>query len=77
VEWLEEQVVTLKQESERRVLPFEEQIRRLVTIPGIERKTAWSIVSETGVEMNAFPTPGILPAGLSSVPAIEKAAASG
>jgi transposase len=55
VEWLEAQVVTLEQEIERRIVPFEEQIRRLVTIPGIERKTAWTIVAEIGVDMNAFP----------------------
>jgi len=54
VEWLEAQVVTLEQEIERRVVPFEEQIRRLVTIPGIERKTAWAILAEIGVDMNAF-----------------------
>jgi transposase len=55
VEWLEGQVVALEQEIERRVVPFEEQIRRLVTIPGIERKTAWAILSEIGVDMSPFP----------------------
>lgn len=55
VEWLEGQVETLEQEIERRVAPLEEQILRLVTIPGVERKTAWTIVAEIGVDMNAFP----------------------
>jgi transposase len=55
VEWLEAQVVTLAQEIERRVAPFEQQIRRLVTIPGVERKTAWTIVAEIGVNMSVFP----------------------
>lgn len=55
VEWLEGQVVTLEQEIERRVAPLEEQIRRLVTIPGVERKTAWTIVAEIGVDMSVFP----------------------
>jgi len=55
VEWLEAQAVTLEQEIERRVAPFEEQIRQLVTIPGIERKTAWMIVAEIGVDMSVFP----------------------
>jgi len=55
VEWLEAQVVTLEQEIERRVIPFEEQIQRLVTIPGVERKTAWTIVAEIGVDMSVFP----------------------
>jgi transposase len=55
VEWLEAQVVTLEQEIERRMVPFEEQIQRLLTIPGIERKTAWTIIAEIGVDMSAFP----------------------
>jgi transposase len=56
VEWLEAQVATLEQEIERRVAPFEEQIQRLLTIPGIERKTTWTIVAEIGVDMSVFPS---------------------
>jgi transposase len=55
VEWLEAQVVTLEQEIERRVTPFEEPIQRLITVPGIERKTAWTIVAEIGVDMSVSP----------------------
>lgn len=54
VEWLEQQVEALEQEIERRVAAFEEPIRRLLTIPGIDRKTAWTIVAEIGVEMSVF-----------------------
>lgn len=57
VEWLETQISVLEQEIERRVAPFEEAIRRLVTIPGIDRKTAWTIVSEVGADRSAFATP--------------------
>ncbi len=57
VEWLEAQVLTLEQEIERRVTPFEEEIRRLVTIPGVERKTAWTIVAEIGVDMSDISRP--------------------
>jgi transposase len=55
VEWLEAQLGVLEQEIERRMLPFEEQIRRLLTIPGIDRRTAWTIVAEIGLDMSAFP----------------------
>ena len=55
MEWLEMQVQVLEQEIERRVAQFDEQIRRLLTIPGIDRKTAWTIVAEIGVEVSAFP----------------------
>jgi transposase len=54
VEWLETQVEVLEQEIARRMEPFEEAIERLITIPGIERKTAWTIVAEIGVEMSVF-----------------------
>jgi transposase len=54
VEWLEMQIEVLEQEIERRVAVFEEAIERLLTIPGIDRKTAWTIVAEVGVDLSAF-----------------------
>lgn len=54
VEWLEIQIGMLEQEIERRVQPFEKAIQRLLTIPGIERTTAWMIVAELGVDLSAF-----------------------
>jgi hypothetical protein len=54
VEWLEAQVKVLEQEIERRVAVFEEAIQRLLTIPGIDRRTAWTIVAEVGVDLSAF-----------------------
>jgi len=55
VEWLEKEIAALEQEIERRVAEYEEPIQRLVTIPGIDRKTAWTIVAEVGVDLKAFP----------------------
>jgi transposase len=54
LEWLEMQVQVLEQEIERRVASFEEPMRRVMTIPGIDRKTAWMIVAELGVDMRVF-----------------------
>jgi transposase len=54
VEWLETQTEALEQEIERRVAVFEEPMQRLATIPGIDRKTAWTIVAEVGVDLSAF-----------------------
>ena len=54
VEWLETQVQVLEQEIERRVATFEEPMQRVMTIPGIDRKTAWTIVAEIGVDMSLF-----------------------
>lgn len=57
IEFLESQGAELEQEIERRVAPFEEAIRRLITIPGIDRKTAWTIIAEIGVDLSAFADP--------------------
>jgi transposase len=54
LEWLEIQVQSLEQEIERRVVGFEEPMRRLMTIPGVDRKTAWMIVAEIGVDMEVY-----------------------
>jgi transposase len=53
-EWLEAQTEILEREIERRVAVYEEAIQRLVTIPGIDRKTAWTIIAEVGADMSAF-----------------------
>lgn len=54
VEWLEVQIQVLDQEIERRVESFEPAMARLITIPGIDCKTAWTIVAEIGVDMSVF-----------------------
>lgn len=54
VEWLEIQLQVLEQEIARRMVQFEEPIRRITTIPGIEYKTAWTIIAEIGVDMSVF-----------------------
>jgi len=43
LEWLESQIPVLEQEIERQLEPFQEAMRRLMTIPGIDRKTAWTM----------------------------------
>jgi transposase len=54
IEFLEGQAEILEQEIERRVWPMEDSMRRLVTIPGIDRKTAWTILAEIGVDLSTF-----------------------
>ena len=54
VEWLEIQVQVLEQQIERHVAAFEEPMQRVMTIPGIDRKTAWTIVAEIGVDMSVY-----------------------
>ena len=68
LEWLETQSQVLEQEIERRVAPFEDSLRRLITIPGIDRKTAWTIVAELGVDMSVFPDARHLASGTGLCP---------
>ena len=35
--------------------PHTERVRRLCTLPGVERLTAWVLIAELGVEMSQFP----------------------
>src|SRR5450755_2416860 len=36
--------------------PYQEQLRLLVTIPGVKEVAAWSLLAELGADMNVFPT---------------------
>ncbi len=46
----------LDAEVERVIAPFDEELRRLDTIPGVARRTAEVIIAEIGVDMGRFPT---------------------
>lgn len=43
-----------------RMAPYAEPIDRLCEIPGVDRLTAWTLISEIGVDMSRFPTAGHL-----------------
>jgi transposase len=55
LKFLEGQIVQLEQEIERRMQPYQEPLRRLMTIPGVDRITSWTILSELGPDMSVFP----------------------
>jgi transposase len=46
----------LDEEIKRRMLPFEEDLELLDTIPGVARRTAETIVAEIGTNMDQFPS---------------------
>src|SRR5438046_2636084 len=50
----------IEQEIGRRMLPFEDKVTRLCTIPGVDRVTAWGMLAEMGMNMNQFPSSGHL-----------------
>jgi transposase len=50
----------LEARIQERMEPYQELVERLCEIPGIERLTAWMVISEIGVDMSRFPTAGHL-----------------
>ena len=60
VDQLSAAIERLDVEVDRVIRPFSEQLRRLITIPGVGRRTAEVIIAEIGVDMRRFPTAGHL-----------------
>lgn len=56
LEYLEEAIAHLNEELRIRLRPFEAELQRLDTIPGIARPTAEIALAELGMDMTRFPT---------------------
>jgi transposase len=54
--FLDDKVAEFAQQIEQRSQPWDEQIQRLMTIPGVDRITASSLIAEIGSDMDQFPT---------------------
>jgi transposase len=52
----ESKLVEIEQEIARRVRPFQDEVTRLCTIPGVDRVTAWGLLAEIGLDMKQFPS---------------------
>jgi transposase len=52
----EAKMTTVEQEIDRRLRPFQDDVARLCTIPGVDRVTAWGLLSEIGFNMDQFPS---------------------
>jgi transposase len=52
---LQAQIGRVGTEIERQMQPYEELLRRLDTIPGVDRITAWTMLAELGPDMSVFP----------------------
>jgi transposase len=55
---LETQIEAATQETVERMLPYSDMVRRLTTIPGVDRLVGWTIVAELGPDMTVFPKNG-------------------
>jgi len=60
IDFLDEQVAQLSQAIAEHLRPFEAELQRLETIPGIGRRTAEVLAAEIGLDMSHFPTAGQL-----------------
>jgi len=56
LEYLEKQITALDEEIAERLRPFEDDLTRLDTIPGVGRRTAEDILAEIGSDMSLFPS---------------------
>lgn len=57
---VESLIARLDARIEELMRPFEEQIERLVEVPGIDRRVSQVIIAELGTDMSVFPTSGHL-----------------
>lgn len=56
----ESKIAAVEAEIDRRSRPFEAEVARLCTIPGVGRVTAWAVLAEIGLNMDQFPSAGHL-----------------
>ncbi|GAX90077.1 IS110 family transposase [Effusibacillus lacus] len=56
IDYLDDEIGRLDEEIKRRMLPFEEDLELLDTIPGVARRTAETIAAEIGTDMDQFPS---------------------
>jgi transposase len=57
---VESKMTTIETEITKRLHPFQDEVLRLCTIPGVDRVTAWGLLSEIGLNMDQFPSAGHL-----------------
>jgi len=56
LDYLDEVIETLSTHIAEVIAPFAEEVSRLDTIPGVNRRTAEVLIAEIGVDMGVFPT---------------------
>jgi transposase len=75
IDYLEESIARLSEEIERVIAPFcEEEVALLSTIPGVDRRTAETLIAEIGVDMSRFPSSAHLASWAGMCPGNEESA---
>jgi transposase len=60
LEWLDEERARLDARLEELAVPYADALRRLATIPGVDKTSALVLLAEFGTDMTQFPTAGHL-----------------
>jgi len=60
LQYLDEAIADLSGRIAEVLRPFEAVVQRLLTIPGVQRRTAEVVLAETGLDMSQFPSAGQL-----------------
>jgi transposase len=60
IDYLEESIVDISGRIAESLSPFATMVERLVSIPGVGRRTAEVLIAETGADMSRFPTAAYL-----------------
>ena len=60
IDYLEEAIEAFSAQVADAIAPFADVVQRLDTIPGVNQRTAETLVAEVGVDMSVFPTAGHL-----------------
>lgn len=55
LEWLDGKVAEIDARINEYMRPYADLVRRLCTIPGVDRTTAWTLIAELGTDMSHFP----------------------
>jgi transposase len=56
LDFLDEAIANLSTEIDRVIAPLEAEVALLITIPGIERRSAQELIAEIGIDMTRFPS---------------------
>jgi transposase len=72
--FVESKMRRIEQEIEERLGPFQSEVARLCTIPGVDRVTAWGLLAEIGLDMKQFPDAKHLAAWAGLCPGLHESA---
>ncbi len=56
IDFLDDQIASLTETIGEQIAPFEAAARLLLTIPGVQRRTAEAVIAEIGTDMSVFPS---------------------